>query len=134
MDAMYDTPVTYYEHNPDPTVSNPGQSISVVSLPDLLRQQQDASLLLMGAPGAGKTLALRRCLFLYSQQRQDKIPVYIPLSHYSLFLTAHGPASTFNTAQEDGNEQTSMPIIPVQHETLLDFLSESDLTDMRHLR
>src|SRR5438270_11629087 len=97
MDAMYDTPVTYYEHNPDPTVSNPGQSISVVSLPDLLRQQQDASLLLMGAPGAGKSLALRRCLFLYSQQRQDKIPVYIPLSHYSLFLKAHGPSSPFKT-------------------------------------
>src|SRR6266702_5333439 len=110
MDAMYDTPVAYYEHNPDPTVSNPGQSISVVSLPDLLRQQ-DASLLLMGAPGAGKSLALRRCLFLYSQQRQDKIPVYVPLSHYSLFLKAHGPASPFKTAEEDADEQNSMPVV-----------------------
>ncbi len=134
MDAMYDTPVTYYEHNPDPTVSNPGQSISVVSLPDLLRQQQDASLLLMGAPGAGKSLALRRCLFLYSQQRQDKIPVYVPLSHYSLFLKAHGPASPFKTAEEDADEQNSMPVVSPQQGTLLDFLYESDLPGMRQLR
>src|SRR5712691_1498474 len=134
MDAMYDTPVTYYEHNPDPTVSNPGQSISVVSLPDLLRQQQDASLLLMGAPGAGKSLALRRCLFLYSQQRQDKIPVYIPLSHYSLFLKAHGLASSFKTAEEDADEQNSMPVVSPQQGKLLDFLYDSDLPGMRHLR
>ena len=88
----------------------------------------------MGAPGAGKSLALRRCLFLYSQQRQDKIPVYIPLSHYSLFLKAHSLASPFNTAEEDLDEQNSMPVVSPQQGTLLDFLYESDLPGMRHLR
>src|SRR5205807_176121 len=93
MDAIYDMPVTYYKHRPDRTIANSGQSISIVDLPDL-SGQQDASLLLMGSPGAGKSLALQRCLFLHLQQRsalvhgQNKVPVYIPLSHYSLFLKA----------------------------------------------
>ena len=57
MDDIYDMPVTYYKHRPDRTIANSGQSISIVDLPDL-SGQQDASLLLMGSPGAELAVAI----------------------------------------------------------------------------
>src|SRR5713226_557308 len=76
--ALYATTVTYYQENPDPTIRNAGQNMS---LPNLA-QQRDSNLLLLGPPGAGKTLALYLYRYTLLQRRRDlifgreKVPIY----------------------------------------------------------
>ena len=64
--AIYKTPVAYYEYTPDPSTSKQEQSLS---LDELLVQLADTSLLLLGAAGSGKSLALQHCHYLALQQR-----------------------------------------------------------------
>ena len=117
--ALYETSVTYYQENPDPTIHNAGQNMS---LPNLA-QQRDSHLLLLGPPGAGKTVALYLYWYSLLQRRRDlvsgreKVPIYVPLENYNLFLEMHEPA-------QGGEVEAS----------LLDFLYVADLPGMHRLR
>ena len=139
---VYHTPVTYYQHTPDPVDANRGEHISLHELPGLHR---DTSLLLMGAAGAGKTLALQQYLYHMSPHRrnlkrgQHKIGLYIPLKNYSIFLKKHQPGvSTSDIASGDAkeaeNEQSSPSHELVPQGTFLSFLLECDLSGTHHLR
>lgn len=100
-----------------------------VSILDLV-QQQDTHQMILGVPGAGKTTALRVYQYLASQQpwqlvfRRGKIPLYVPMKNYSLFLKNE---LQFLPADVD----TASLIEKI---TLLGFLTQSDLPGMRHLR
>ena len=89
---MYKTPVTYFEHTPDPQLPGFGQTVSLL---DLVELPQEISLLLEGAAGTGKTLTLEQYRFFALQQRkallrgQNSIPVYLPLKNYSAFIKSH---------------------------------------------
>ncbi|MGI9057192.1 MAG: HEAT repeat domain-containing protein [Ktedonobacteraceae bacterium] len=145
---VYHTPVTYYQHTPDPVDSNREEKISLHELPKLYR---DTSLLLMGAAGAGKTLALQQYLYHMSQRPrhlkrgQHKIGLYIPLKNYNIFLKKHQPgvstadiasgeAKEAEEAEEAGNEQLGPSHEVVPQGTFLSFLLEGDLSGTRHLR
>jgi HEAT repeat protein len=93
-----------------------------------LVQQQNTHQMILGVPGAGKTMALRVYQYIASQQpwklafSRGLIPVYVPMKNYSLFLKRvlpHAPPDT-TLAEQDA--------------TLLDFLISSDLPGMRYLR
>jgi HEAT repeat protein len=109
-------------HGMQGTLPNQGQSLPVL---DLL--QQDASLLLSGDPGMGKTMALHEYLYVAAQdrwgkvRRRERIPLYVPLQHYALYLKAH-----LQTDPDTG--QLLPPVV-----TLLDFLRESNLPGLHHL-
>lgn len=96
-----------------------------VSILDLVRQQ-DTHLLILGVPGAGKTTALRVFQYNASQNaltlvmKHGRIPIYVPMKNYSLFLKKWQPTGL----TEDAEAQS----------TLLDYLYESDLPGLRHLR
>ncbi|MBO0780251.1 MAG: HEAT repeat domain-containing protein [Ktedonobacteraceae bacterium] len=90
-----------------------------VSILDLI-QQQHSHQLILGVPGAGKTMALRVYQYELSSRplqlarTHGQIPVYVPMKNYSLFLKA---ASSNNASA-----------------TILDFLYASDLPGMNYLR
>jgi HEAT repeat protein/ABC-type nitrate/sulfonate/bicarbonate transport system ATPase subunit len=115
-------------YSSEPTVS-PHTIQEYVSILDLV-QQQNTHQMILGVPGAGKTTALRVYQYLASQQpwqlvfRRGKIPLYVPMKNYSLFLKN---ALQFLPSDIDA---TSL----MEKITLLDFLAESDLPGMRHLR
>lgn len=119
---IYETPVAYYRDTGDPALSDQGQNVSII---DLVRQE-DTHQLILGVPGAGKTMALRVYQYIASQQRgalvrgHDKIPVYVPMKNYSLFLK--------------GRDMQNRRSGTAEEVTLLDFLDESDLPGMSHLR
>ncbi|MBO0796125.1 MAG: hypothetical protein J2P36_34980, partial [Ktedonobacteraceae bacterium] len=100
-----------------------------VSILDLV-QQQDSHQMILGVPGAGKTTALRVYQYLASQQpwrlvfQRDKIPIYVPMKNYSLFLKKE-----LQFLAEDSDVAALSEEI-----TLLDFLVQCDLPGMRHLR
>src|SRR5712691_1179318 len=85
---IYKTPVTYYKHTPDLSIADQGARGQHISLPELVDLSPDTSLLLLGAAGAGKTIALAYLAFVTMQQRsalmlgRQKIPVYISLKNY----------------------------------------------------
>src|SRR5581483_7384237 len=109
------------------TVSPPIQEN--VSILDLV-QQQNTHQMILGVPGAGKTTALRVYQYLASQRpwrlvfQRDKIPVYVPMKNYSLFLK-----NELQFLPSNSDVASLMKRI-----TLLDFLVQSDLPGMRHLR
>ncbi|HAT44589.1 MAG TPA: hypothetical protein DCS90_05745 [Ktedonobacter sp.] len=131
------TAVTYFEHTPDPLAINQGRSLSLLELVEL---PQEASLLLEGAAGAGKTFALEQYRFSAVQQRkallrgQQKIPVYVPLKNYSVFIKAQNKTPTVSTEQHTLDDQNAISEAVAQQATLLDFLIENDFKAMRHLR
>ena len=136
---IYNTPVTFYEYTPDPQVVNQGQSLTLL---ELVKQPQNTSLLIEGAAGSGKTIAVRQYRYFAAQERrsllhgQNKIPVFIPLKNYSLYLKSTSQPQTL-TAEEDSVEnknQTAISDELMQQATLLDFLIDSDLEGMHHLR
>ncbi|MBV9231879.1 MAG: NACHT domain-containing protein, partial [Chloroflexi bacterium] len=94
-----------------------------ISILDFL-QQQDTHQFILGVSGAGKTVALCTYQYITTQQSlalsssRGRIPVYVPMKNYNLFLKQREQISA-----EDA-----------QQVTLLDFLYESDLPDIRHLR
>ena len=90
-------------------------------------QREDRQQLILGASGSGKTMALRAYQYRASQQplnavfKRNRIPIYIPMEHYNLYLKRVQAAPT----DEDDT---------VSQETLLNFLYASDLPGMRLLR
>ncbi|MFL5666929.1 MAG: NACHT domain-containing protein, partial [Ktedonobacteraceae bacterium] len=131
--VVYKTPVDYYEYTPDPSTSKQEQSLS---LDELLVQLPDTSLLLLGAAGSGKSLALQHCHYLALQQRsaiwrgRKKIPIYIPLKYYSLYLKTVQHSNRPHSDQADTGRQPGS----VRQTGLLAYLLESDLAGMQHLR
>lgn len=130
-----------------------------IAILDLV-QQQDTDQLILGVPGAGKTTAMRVYQYLVSQHpvqrvfHRKRIPVYVPMKNYSLFLKTYLPpeqalavvnASTISTVApgvsasigsdiaslQTHNIEQNQSITPV---TLFDFLVTSDLPGMSHLR
>ncbi len=95
-----------------------------VSPVDLI-QRQDTNQLILGMPGTGKTTSLRVYQYTVSQHplrrtmRRERIPVYVPMQNYGLFLKRQENDDVSDRAQQI---------------TLLDFLYESDLPGMRLLR
>ena len=91
--------------------------------------RQNAHLLILGMPGAGKTMALRAYQSLvlkYSWAMiwgRSKIPVYIPMKDYNVFL---------ERAQPQQDDQKQALLYPP---TLLAYLLEdSDASGMKHIR
>ncbi|WP_201371629.1 HEAT repeat domain-containing protein [Ktedonobacter robiniae] len=104
-----------------PTIAVQSEHVSIL---DLLEQSY-AHQLILGVPGAGKTMALRvyqyravthpwRLIF-----RRGYIPVFVPMKNYSLYLKRYSEVP--QEAWVDSNIG------------LLSFLQESDLPGMEHL-
>ncbi len=94
-----------------------------------LVEQQDSHQLILGMSGAGKTLATHIYQYQASQKSfssslsaPGKIPVYIPLKNYSLFLKRQ--ASPRSGTTQEGE----------LHTMLLKYLEQGDLPDIRYLR
>jgi HEAT repeat protein len=128
--AIYETSLTCYQDMPD--LSTPGkvQHITILELAqDLGRSSMAAKShqLILGAPGAGKSVMLYFYQFSVLQRFRslifgsDKIPIYIPLRNYNLYLNTH----TFGASGEK---------LAVETQFLLDFLYSSDLIGLNHLR
>ena len=128
---MYDTPVTYYQHTPDPLAPRSGQTIP---LQDLSRLVQNTSLLLMGNAGTGKTFALQHCQHTMALQRwkimrgRHTLCLYIPLKNYNIFLQKQQPAIAVNAIDDTPSGEL------VQQGTFLNFLQICDLAGLSHLR
>src|SRR5947209_216149 len=118
---LYETPL-------DATTS-PQQNIQK------LAQQLKGHLLILGLPGAGKTMALRAA-YQYPTLKQPwgamwgrhKIPVYIPLKDYNVFLTKIYLASS-SPYQQRSNASPQ----PYGESAIAYLLYGSDLTGMDHL-
>ncbi|MBE3560744.1 MAG: HEAT repeat domain-containing protein [Ktedonobacteraceae bacterium] len=99
-----------------------------VSILDLI-QQQHSHQLILGVPGAGKTMALRVYQYevtarpLQLVRERGQIPVYVPMKNYSLFLK-----------QQALLAPAGAPVEATEQGTILDFLSQSDLPGMVALR
>ena len=109
-----------------PTVIVQDEQISILNLV----REQDTHLLILGLPGAGKTMALRVYQYEAAQNpvklvlQRGRIPIYVPMKNYSLYLKDH--EQPLAADDEDSNKTT--------HVTMLDFLYEGDLPGLRHLR
>ncbi len=136
---VYQTPITYYPNTPDVSNSNVQTQAQVVSLLSVL-QQQESHLLLLGDAGTGKTLALHLYLAEIAHQGWTRvrsratIPVYIPLQDYSAFLLTAVKESAANAAQPGNPGNANNPDEVTERATLLDFLYETSLPGMHHLR
>ena len=114
-----------YARDATPAVSIQEEQVSILDLV----QQQDMHQMILGAPGSGKTMALRVYQYSASQQplnlvlKRNRIPVYVPMKNYSLYLKKMLPID-----EELDNALAESQV------TLLDFLYESDLPGMRFLR
>ena len=128
--AMYETSHTSYQDTPD--LSTPGK-VQHLSAFELAQELAISSVgvqshqLILGTSGAGKTVMLYFYLYkLLAGSRsiifgRDKIPIYIPMNKYNLYLDAQ-----MNVAS---GEELSLGT-----HSLLDFMYSSDLVGMRHLR
>lgn len=127
------TALTNIRQTPDTTAQRTTGPVieERVAILDLV-QQQDTDQLILGVPGAGKTTALRVYHYSASEHPWDlvfkrkRIPIYVPMKNYSLFLKTHLPP----TAENDPIEA----IVADSPVNLLDFLAESDLPGITHLR
>ena len=128
--AFYERSIIRYQDTAD--LSTPGQvqHLSILELAQDLAGSPTTSQshqLILGPPGAGKTILLYFYQFSLLQRPRplifgrDKIPVYIPLRNYNLYLENHGTGS-------------SQDELVVGIQSLLDFLRTSDLTGIDHLR
>ena len=112
------------EHSMTPTLILRDGQISIL---DHI-QQQETHQLILGMPGAGKTIALCVYQYIISQPSfslafsRRGIPIYIPMKNYNLFLKKHFPL---------GQEHTYQDIQPAM---LLRYLQDCDLPAMRYLR
>jgi HEAT repeat protein len=159
--AVYETTITYVQDSPDPSVPGQVQSMSLFELAQHLAPTSaagQAHQLILGAPGAGKTMLLRSYQYMALQQGRaliagrDKIPIYVPLRNYSLYLEAGNAASieegdagdheglvkipriflALPTPPPSPLRTDRMPLVGTQ--SLLDFLYASDLPGLHHLR
>ena len=128
--AIYETSLTCYQDAPDLTTQATVQNMSMLKLAQELVGPSKAARshqLILGVPGAGKSVMLH--FYLYSVLRRsrsiifgrDKIPVYVPLHRYNLYLDTRA-------ANVPGEE------LALGTRTLLDLLYLSDLVGMNHLR
>ncbi len=127
---IYETSLTSYQDTPDLSVPGKVQHVSVLELvQDLMHPSTpiQSHQLILGASGAGKSVILYFYLFSILQRpRQlifgsDKIPIYIPMWRYNLYLDT----------QTSG---ISVEKLVLGTQSLLDFLYSSDLAGMSHLR
>ncbi|HKV56903.1 MAG TPA: NACHT domain-containing protein, partial [Ktedonobacteraceae bacterium] len=129
--TLYTATITCYQHSPDPTIPERAQELSLL---DLVRPSNQflvdpqEHLVLLGATGAGKTTALYFFQFMALLRRRpvifgrQKIPIYIPLRNYNLFLRTHAAWYAQEAALQPGIGR------------LLDFLATSDLPGIQHVR
>lgn len=122
---------TFSQHTPAIEPASTSLQEKQVSINDLA--EQDAHQMILGVPGAGKTTMLHVYQYTKSQRplrmvlRKQKLPVYIPMKNYSLFLKKRqGVPTGMLTLTPEATE--------VAQATLLDFLSETDLPGMPYLR
>jgi HEAT repeat protein len=128
--AMYETSYTGYQDTPDLSAPGKVQHLSAFELAQELANSSvgvQSHQLLLGASGAGKTVMLHYYLYTLLARTKsiifgrDKIPLYVPLNKYNLYLDAQMTAAS-------GEE----PVLGTH--TLVDFLYSSDLVGMSHLR
>ncbi len=128
--AIYETTLTRYQDSPDLSAPSHVHDFSMDEFAQELASVLADNLshqLILGAPGAGKTILLYFYQFLVLRQSRSlifgraKIPIYIPLRNYSLYLDTH----------RTGSPQEK-PAAGVQ--SLLAFLYTGDLPGMHHLR
>src|SRR5216684_2267798 len=163
--AVYETTIMYVQDSPDPAVPGQAQSMSMFELAQHLAPTSaagQAHQLILGAPGAGKTMLLRLYQYVALQQGRGliagraKIPIYVPFRNYSFYLEAGNAASPQEGDAGDHKGLVKIPRIflaphssppsPLRShapagteglagtQSLLDFLYTSDLPGLRHLR
>ena len=127
---MYETSYTSYQDTPDLSIPGKVQHLSAFELAQELANSSgggQSHQLLLGASGTGKTVLFHYYLnMLVSRSRsiifgRDKIPLYVPLYKYNLYLDTQSTGAT-------GEEPVA------EAHALLDFLYSSDLVGMSHLR
>ena len=122
------TAETHQNDTAGSAVSSQEELISILELV----QEQDSNILILGVPGAGKTIALRAYQYEATQHSfnlafsHGYIPIYVPMKNYSLFLKEH--EQYVPEMQELGATRSPRRV------TILDFLYASDLPGIRHLR
>ncbi len=129
--ALYTSAITCYQHSPDPALP---ERVQEMTLLDLVRPgnqflvDPQEHLTLLGATGAGKTTTLYFFQFMALLRRRpliigrQKIPVYIPLRNYNLFLRTHAGWYEQEAAFQPGITR------------LLDFLGASDMPGIHYIR
>ncbi len=129
--TLYTTSITCYQHSPDPAIPEREQELSLL---DLVRPgnqflvDPQEHLALSGATGAGKTTILYFFQFMALLRRRSvifgrqKIPIYIPLRNYTLFLRTHAGWYAQEAALQPGIAR------------LVDFLAASDMPGIHHVR
>ncbi|GHO84464.1 HEAT repeat domain-containing protein [Dictyobacter formicarum] len=99
-----------------------------------LVENQHSHLLILGVPGAGKTMALRVYQYISTQKTlglafsKGWIPVYVPMKNYSLFLKQQQPdvSQPVDVVEDEHADHPSV--------SLLSYITQNDLPGMRFLR
>lgn len=126
--TIWKIPDTHQQDEASASASFQEQQISLLDLV----QRQATNQMILGMPGTGKTIALCMYQYIASQRplrlilRRDRIPVYVPMQNYSLFLKKQ--QLLIPTDEDEETAETAQQV------TLLDFLAESELPGMRYLR
>nr|BBH95102.1 hypothetical protein KTA_33010 [Thermogemmatispora argillosa] len=147
--SIYETALAYYQDITDQSALPYKQDLTFSAL----LQEPSAQLLLLGASGTGKTFALSQLqkfaldAFLRSGGKGARLPIYLSLEHYSLYLNRRSSiklgtelGSELAAGQrEDGVEGRAadrrVAVASLQPEaTLFDFLLESQAVGLRHVR
>src|SRR5579883_1249784 len=117
----YDVPILYALDNPDPTLPRQTSALGVLELIEMVAAGTSPHLLLLGEPGAGKTMFLHEYLSAVAQRRRQaafgrlRLPLFLPLQYYALHI------------------QTFERGVPTDF-SLLDFLASYELPGQDHLR
>lgn len=117
----YEMPLLYSLDNPDPTLPRQTDSFTFLALIETIMTAPSAHLLLLGEPGAGKTMFLHEYLSAVAQRRRQaafgrlRLPLFLPLKQYALLL---------QMVEQDDLSGLS----------LLDFLATCDLPGLAHVR
>ncbi len=124
MDEPYQASDYDPEYPMSPTLYRQDEQVSLLDFV----QQGESHQLILGAPGSGKTMALRVYQSVASQSyfslafSRQYIPIYVPMKHYSLFLKQKKSLGQEHTDQD------------TPHVTLIHYLQSCDLPSMRYLR
>ena len=116
----YDIPLLYSLDNPDPALPRQTDSLTILELIERVLTGASPHLLLLGEPGAGKTMCLHEYLAVAAQRRRQllfgrlRLPLFLPLKQYALLL---------QTLERDDLSAFS----------LLDCLAACDLPGLAHL-